>query len=282
METDPNRLRLEMVDEQINTTSKAFLGLSVACARCHDHKTDPIPTDDYYALGGIFRSTRLVGDFSEFWRDGRVRQLRPLAMPDEVAANDAVRAADRREEGRAVAVPDRAARAADGEVARATRRSTARRPRRSRAGVREAYRGRAVRRAGQPPHRAAHARRQGRRGAGDADAGRAVGEVQDRGAGDRPRTGWTRCTRTDEGAPLYLQANGTTVTENALNEPTGGWDLKYQRWDTLGTFELRKGLNFLRLGLKSGNFPRLDRLRLIRAERSHRAADRPGRRGRRA
>src|SRR5262249_19542963 len=80
-----------MVDEMINTSSKAFLGLSVACARCHDHPFDPIPTADYYGLGGIFRSTRLVGDFSEYWRDGRVRQLRPLAMPDEVAANDRVR-----------------------------------------------------------------------------------------------------------------------------------------------------------------------------------------------
>ena len=111
--TDPNRLKLEMVDEMVNTTSKAFLGLSVACARCHDHKFDPIPTQDYYALGGIFRSTRLVGDFSEFWRDGRVRQLRPLAMPDEVAANDAIRTQDRREEGSPVAVPHRALRRAD-------------------------------------------------------------------------------------------------------------------------------------------------------------------------
>src|SRR5687768_12088823 len=59
-ETDPNRLRMEMVDEMVNATSQAFMGLTVACARCHDHKTDPIPTADYYALGGIFRSTRIV------------------------------------------------------------------------------------------------------------------------------------------------------------------------------------------------------------------------------
>ena len=90
--TDPNRLRLEMVDDMINVTGKTFLGLSINCARCHDHKFDPIPTADYYALAGIFRSTRIVGDFSEYWRDGRVRLLRPLAMPDEVAANDAIRA----------------------------------------------------------------------------------------------------------------------------------------------------------------------------------------------
>src|SRR4029078_6815261 len=41
----------------IDTTTKAFLGLTVACARCHDHKFDPIPTEDYYALHGIFASS---------------------------------------------------------------------------------------------------------------------------------------------------------------------------------------------------------------------------------
>ncbi len=48
---------LEVIDEQIDATTRAFLGLTVACARCHDHKFDPIPTEDYYAMAGIFRST---------------------------------------------------------------------------------------------------------------------------------------------------------------------------------------------------------------------------------
>jgi len=45
-------------DERVDVVSRGFLGLSVACARCHDHKYDPIPTKDYYSLLGIFRSTR--------------------------------------------------------------------------------------------------------------------------------------------------------------------------------------------------------------------------------
>jgi cytochrome c553 len=49
---------LEVVDEQIEATTRAFLGLTVACARCHDHKMDPISQRDYYALSGIFRSTQ--------------------------------------------------------------------------------------------------------------------------------------------------------------------------------------------------------------------------------
>ncbi len=47
----------DVVDEQIDTVSKAFLGLTVACARCHDHKFDPILTKDYYSMASIFAST---------------------------------------------------------------------------------------------------------------------------------------------------------------------------------------------------------------------------------
>src|SRR4051794_21579352 len=51
---------LELADEQIDAVTQAFLGLTVACARCHDHKFDPIPQRDYYALAGIFRSTETL------------------------------------------------------------------------------------------------------------------------------------------------------------------------------------------------------------------------------
>jgi hypothetical protein len=52
------QFQLDMADEQIDVTSQAFLGLTVACARCHDHKFDPIPSRDYYAMAGIFNSTQ--------------------------------------------------------------------------------------------------------------------------------------------------------------------------------------------------------------------------------
>ncbi|MEQ1861073.1 MAG: PSD1 and planctomycete cytochrome C domain-containing protein [Chthoniobacteraceae bacterium] len=48
----------DVVDEQIDTVTRAVLGSSVACARCHDHKYDPFSMEDYYALAGIFGSTR--------------------------------------------------------------------------------------------------------------------------------------------------------------------------------------------------------------------------------
>ncbi len=51
------QLHADVVDHQIEKIGRTFLGLSVGCARCHDHKFDPIPTRDYYALAGIFHST---------------------------------------------------------------------------------------------------------------------------------------------------------------------------------------------------------------------------------
>ncbi len=56
-EQDEVKKRADMVDEQLDTIGKAFLGLTVACARCHDHKFDPISNADYYALAGILHST---------------------------------------------------------------------------------------------------------------------------------------------------------------------------------------------------------------------------------
>ena len=50
----------DIVDDQIDTVGKAFLGLTLGCARCHDHKFDPISQTDYYALAGIFYSTRIL------------------------------------------------------------------------------------------------------------------------------------------------------------------------------------------------------------------------------
>ncbi len=57
-EQNPEIFRMDVIDDQIEVVGRAFLGLSIGCARCHDHKFDPIPTADYYALAGIFRSTQ--------------------------------------------------------------------------------------------------------------------------------------------------------------------------------------------------------------------------------
>ncbi|MBI4907364.1 MAG: PSD1 domain-containing protein [Acidobacteria bacterium] len=58
---EDNPAPIERADEwhdKVDVTTKAFLGLTVGCARCHDHKYDPIPTKDYYRLAGVFASSR--------------------------------------------------------------------------------------------------------------------------------------------------------------------------------------------------------------------------------
>ncbi len=59
-EQDKKQLEMDVVDEQLDAVSRAFLAQTVTCARCHDHKFDPIPTRDYYALAGILKNARSV------------------------------------------------------------------------------------------------------------------------------------------------------------------------------------------------------------------------------
>jgi hypothetical protein len=80
--TDSVKSRADEVDNQIDVVSKTFLGLTVACARCHDHKFDPIPTADYYSLAGILHSTALhetVIDSPE--REGQIASMRSGVTP---------------------------------------------------------------------------------------------------------------------------------------------------------------------------------------------------------
>jgi len=56
-ERNPQQFQMNCVDEQIDTVGRAILGTTIACARCHDHKFDPIPTAEYYSIAGIFTSS---------------------------------------------------------------------------------------------------------------------------------------------------------------------------------------------------------------------------------
>jgi len=79
-EQDKQLLRMDIVDEQLDTLGKSFLGMTIGCARCHDHKFDPIPTRDYYALAGILRSTQTLKNYTDnvaHWID------RPLPLDGE-------------------------------------------------------------------------------------------------------------------------------------------------------------------------------------------------------
>ncbi len=78
---DSVKARADEVDNQIDILSKAFLGLTVACARCHDHKFDPIPTADYYSLAGFLHST----DFARAVIDSPARQRQIASLHRQIA-----------------------------------------------------------------------------------------------------------------------------------------------------------------------------------------------------
>ena len=61
-DADKEKMLTDVVADQVDVVTRGFLGLTVACARCHDHKFDPIATADYYGLAGIFFSTRILPD----------------------------------------------------------------------------------------------------------------------------------------------------------------------------------------------------------------------------
>jgi hypothetical protein len=61
-------MEMDIIDEQIDTVGRAVMGLTLGCARCHDHKFDPIETEDYYALAGIFQSTRTMESYKKIAR----------------------------------------------------------------------------------------------------------------------------------------------------------------------------------------------------------------------
>jgi len=81
--TPENYLHLT-IEDTIENLGRALLGLGLGCARCHDHKFDPIPTEDYYALYGIFRSTRY--SWGGYDNGPRRRDLVPLIPQEEADA----------------------------------------------------------------------------------------------------------------------------------------------------------------------------------------------------
>jgi mono/diheme cytochrome c family protein/cytochrome c553 len=73
-EVDERKMEMDIIDEQIDTLGKAFLGMTFGCARCHDHKFDPVSMQDYYGLAGVFKSTHTMDSFTKIakWYENEV------------------------------------------------------------------------------------------------------------------------------------------------------------------------------------------------------------------
>ena len=87
-EVNQPKMQMDIVDEQIDTVGRVFLGLTLGCARCHDHKFDPIDTADYYGLAGIFKSTRTMDTYTKVarWHENLLPSPAATAMQAEYDA----------------------------------------------------------------------------------------------------------------------------------------------------------------------------------------------------
>ncbi len=87
VEADKAKLVVDIVDQQVNKTGRAFLAMTVDCARCHDHKFDPISQRDYYALAGFFHSTSSIYKTERgVWSDVHLLDLPETSEQQEARA----------------------------------------------------------------------------------------------------------------------------------------------------------------------------------------------------
>jgi len=86
-EQQKQQLRFDIIDEQLDTLGRAFLGQTIGCARCHDHKFDPVPQRDYYAMAGIMASTKTLFNYTD-----NVARWIVAPLPGEGPAEDGMRA----------------------------------------------------------------------------------------------------------------------------------------------------------------------------------------------
>lgn len=84
-EVDERKMVMDIVDEQLDTVGRTFMGLTLGCARCHDHKFDPISTADYYGLAAIFQSTRTMDSLKKLakWHEHSLGSEQELARQAE-------------------------------------------------------------------------------------------------------------------------------------------------------------------------------------------------------
>ncbi len=256
-EQDKEKLKWDTIDEQLDVTGKALLGLTFGCARCHDHKFDPILQKDYAALAGIFASTKSLAnvEFVSRWNE---RELPTRAAAEAKTKHDAELAAKRDE----AMTLEKAAN--DALVAALAPKAPA---------IVAAVRTLA------PRVLSIEAE----------DASRTNLVVDDKQWGDAQhkilRTGMdgdqfvefdlvepaARRVRvfvrqaSAESRPMSVDLNGVRLCDDALATTTGGFFPDRQRFDLVAEVDLLPGKNVLRLA-RAGAVPHLDRLLIVPAE----------------
>ena len=272
-EDDPVKQEEDIIDEQVDTLGKAFMGMTLGCARCHDHKFDPFPQTDYYALAGIFKSTRTMQNFRVVaeWQEVPLVSAEVRAQIAVVEKQVAEKqAAQKQRRGTAGNVLLSAARASAGAYLDAAREQ-----------LRASASGMVLKpvltvRGAPLPSGALLFE------AEDFTRGNVLKDRQGYGAGigvlvnagqypnfteyefTVPQAGpYQLDLRYASGDPraVQLHVNGALVTSTAAGRVTGGFFPDKQEWEAEGVFRLQAGKNVVRIE-RASYFPHIDQLLL--------------------
>lgn len=268
-EQDKPKLVMDIVDEQIEVSSKAFLGLTVSCARCHDHKFDPISTKDYYALAGIFKSTKTMKnlDFVSNWNE---RILTSKTLDAQRAAYEKTALTPPRTKMEAATetanVHLLASIKADGPKYLAAGTELARQP-----GALLSLAEAPVQPGGDPRlFIEAEKFDRGNALRNFEGYGKGIGVIH---TGDAvptfaewdvsvPAAGTYQVElryAAEQARPVRLLLNGQAVRENAAKNATGSWNPDGQRWEAQGMYAFAAGKNTLRIE-RDGPIPHVDKI----------------------
>ncbi|MFM9068103.1 MAG: DUF1549 domain-containing protein, partial [Planctomycetota bacterium] len=277
-EDDPVKMRMDIIDEQIDTIGKCFLGLTLGCARCHDHKYDPVDMRDYYSLAGVFLSTRTMVNYNVV----AVWQERPVADRDTRARRDSIQQQIQQQKEQI-------------NQMRATECEARRTAERERAGVylwqahvegqREQLLTKIVPYGGRPAEQLAAVpglrlieAEDFQRGNVNRDKtgyGAGIGVLVNRGESpnfaeydlELPDAGVYRVElryAAADARPCRLFVNGQVALPRVATQATGSWQPDGQKWFVEGWIELKAGRNALRLEHPQF-FPHIDKLLLAPA-----------------
>ena len=276
-EDDPVKMQMDIIDEQLNTLGQTFMGLTIGCARCHDHKFDPLPAEDYYSLAGIFKSSKTMENHKvvAVWYE---RQLASQMVLDQIVENERkyTDSQDKIDQyaatQRGVIAQQMQAQFADyllaaNELQQIQQQRMPRRPALARQDEPfDVKDGVAIIEA-EAFHR------------GDVECqttgyGEGIGVVVSHRAGfvefdiNTAVAGPYQLElrfAAKESRPVQLFVNGTLVDDEVAGQVTGSWNPDGQRWFPGGGFELRQGGNTIRL-YRDGVYPHLDRLVFVSSE----------------
>jgi mono/diheme cytochrome c family protein len=275
-EDDPVKMQMDIIDEQVDTIGRAFLGLTLGCARCHSHKFDPIPTEDYYALAGIFKSTKTMENFSVVAR----WQERPLATPDVLQQQQLVQQQIDSKQAELKELTS----AADARLVREARAHAGEYLLAAVEQIDQTALLKDTKPVGADPQAArdrgalvieAENYTRGNTLKDTTNYGKEIGVILNQG--ELPNVAeydvpieaagmyQLEIRYAAAGArPVELLINGETVKTDAAGKTTGSWNPDTQTWEVVGFFPLRSGANTIRLQ-RDQPFPHIDKLLLVPA-----------------